>query len=567
MIPMKKLYFITRILFAAVVMFGTTNCHEDKGNYDYTTSSDALTIAQRMSRNPVDQTLCAYVFKQDEEIVIEAEYTINDPNLKESDLTFEWLLRDHAVSTEKTLELENYPSARYYGMILITDTRYNQQYSSEFSFQVDPTYTSGWAVLSEQDGFAQLGYLYKDANSGEFNFIGDVYANANEGAKIETGVTEMRSHIYSNANSGYLFGLSIVQPGTEGPIDLNPQDMSVWGKIKDNFLNNAAASLNFKGVIYKDESVYAITESGDLYIRDEGIYANSVVPHTGKFPSEPVYSAEKLNITKWINNSPFSNMMVYMPHVPVYNEAGKKCLLIKKGTVTPFTSVFYTNGNDEPHMPGDPGWDGKTSYPDLQFPGPEDLSGYKVISMEGCGYDTAAWIFDEDPFMVVAMFLQRESDGKYFLFSFDLYEKSNNYDVDLSLFYPLPADIDIDPATMLTCGCAGSSSRPGFFFTTRGNTELHYTDASNGVHQKVYTATSPITAMHTGEVNNAMGMYGEPGIYYNMFVVGTQAGDVTILDMSDEALVLGNASVLHSVNPGVGKITCIEYLPNDAVSY
>lgn len=563
---MKKLSIITRTFILSALMLGGASCHDDKGNYDYTAEMGALTISRNMYYHPTDPTLNAFVFKQNEDVVIEADYTINDKTLEESDLEFEWILGDKLVGTKKTLILRGYETARYWGVLLIKDTRYNLKYYAQFSFQIDPAYTSGWAILSEQGGFSQLGYLHKDDKSGAFEFIGDVYGKANEGAKIEAGVVEMRSHSYNDVIKGTLFGLSIVQPGVEGPIDLNPKDMSPYGKIKGNFLDNAGASLNFKGVIYKNENVYAITDTGDIYIRDEGFYGGSAIPHSGKFPSEPVYSYPKMNITKWINNSPFSNSMVLMSHVPIYDDAGKKCRLIRGGSVIPFSAEFYTNA-EEPVMPGDPGWDGTKAYPEIQFPGPENLSGYKVISMEGGGYDTAAWIFGEDSFMVIAMILQRESDGQYFFYSFDLHENKGNYNVDLSLFYPLPADIDIDPETMVTCSCLGSSSRPIFFFTTRGNTDLHYWNATTGIHRKVYTASSPITAIHTGEVNTALGVLGDPGIYNNMFVVGTESGDITVLNMSDQALALGNAPVIYTTNPGVGPITQIEYLPNDMMSY
>lgn len=556
---MKKIIFkiSSALLWAAFVPFAP-GCVNDNGNYDYSTDGKAITISLRMCQNPVDPTKYAYVFTQDEEVVIKAEYTINDITLTKNELSFEWILGDEIVSREETLEAGFYPSARYSGLIIITDTRYNQKYASEFDFQVDPAYTDGWAILSEQNGMAQLGYLHIDTSSedGSYEFIGDVYGKANNGAQLAEGSHDMSYHQYNM--DGIAWGLSIVQPGSEGPIDLNPTDMSVWGKIKDNFIGGSAPEEDFKSVVYKEEHVCAITESGDVYVREEGTYNDKIVPHTGKFPSTPAYSPGGLKITKWLNNSRAASGIFSQTFVLGYNDATEGCVMIRKGKIVPFSDDFFTN-DPEPHRNG-PGWDGTNSYPDITFPNPADLSAYNVIAFEQAGPDYTN--FASAP-VSVAIFLQKKSDGKYYLLSFEFYAEEYLYpavDIDLLLFYPLPDTFD--PQHMLHCGTLGGTNA-NIFLTDKTNMNLYYIDINAGTTRKVYTSTSPITVIHPGEVGN--GMF--PGIYDQLFVVGTETGEISVLKIDAEALALGNAKTVYSENPGVGKITGVEFLSNNWISY
>lgn len=555
---MKK-YIILSLLAA----YFAVSCHKDKGNYIYSTDNISLVISQEMNRNPKNQVLSAFVFELGEDIVIPAKYEIKDKELTKEDLGFEWILGGKVVSTEETLKMPSHPTNKYSGLLVIIDKRFNIKYSHIFSFQVNPYFTDGWA-LAVEDGSsnAYIDYLRKNVTKGGYDYVHDAYGKSNNGAFIKAGVKEIASHIFET--SPFSFGLSVVQSGPEGPLDFDVNSMKRLVNIKDEFLT-LPASLNVKSIIYKQEYTYILDESGEVYIKVDERLKGSLVPHSGFFPSSSVYFDEGGKISHWVNTSNISTAFSLLPGTIAYDYKNKRCVEFFQLKHRPFTDskAFYSN-KEEPHKKG-PGFDGTKEYPEIVYPGPEDLSGYKVHKMSSCGYDASMFA---SPFLTVFMLLEKESDGKLYFYTFNNFYDTQLglLDIDLSLFFPVPATLDLDPSTMIVRGNLGGADHI-VYFTAKGNKDLYYFNTQSGTIRKIYTSASPITAMRQGEIQQISGEWGEPGIYNDLFVVASQDGMVKVLKVDDSVLAGSAPKVEHSFKLEKGYAAHIEYLPNSVASY
>ena len=544
-----KIYIISAI--GALLL---TGCYEDKGNYDYSTEGGALDFSEMLNYGNYG----SYTFRMDEEVTFEVKYKILDPTLNENNISYTWFRGSELISTEKALNLGEQLPGDYKLMLVVTDNRFNYTYSIPITYTVTPMYTDGWAVLSDNNGTSELGYFYIDASDNSFSeFEADLYPKYNNGETLGTEPKELVYHAYG-VNSD--FALNITQGGTEGPIDLDAGSMTKLGTIKNDFIGEAPANLNVKSPIYKNGGVFILTEDGDVYLRDEAQYNGTIVPHTGKFPSVPAYIDGGMKISKWINNSALSSMMLDQYFVVGYDEMHDRLITFiasssNTGAILPFTAALYTNAN-EPHLPGDPGSDGINDYPDIQYPGPEDLSGYDVVAL--CSYNGS---FDDGSQMYVANILKKESDNTCYLLTFGYWYTSRASDVDLEHFYPFP--VEIDPDHMIYT--SNQAGEPYMYFTANGNKDLYFLNLSNGTCRKIYSSASEITALRTGEASNMMYSwgFGALGRYGEKLVVGTVDGQLTVLEVTNTTLAAGNATVLKQYDTGAGKIVAIEYMSND----
>ena len=536
----------------SVVLAAAASCYKDNGNYDYTTEPTAITIDEAMRSNKIDPSKEPFVFKLGEPIEIPAKYTINDPLLKPENISIEWYFGAELVASGETLTLENRPLGRYTGMLVITDLRYDQKYTSEYSFQVEGTYSNGWAIVSEKSGASILSYLEMDSNTGEYKFNEDVYAKSNEGASLPVGIRGASYHMFQTYPQ--VFALSLALPG-DGAIDVDCNSMSVLGNANREFIN-LPDNIEFKDVSYMTSpmaggSVYALTTDGKLYVREEAaLESGNVVPHAGIYPSLPLATADGYEITHWINTAKVSVMFTGVEHLIAFDKKNSRCVVLKNNKFIPITDDFFTN-NPEPNRRGY-GFDGKNHYEDIVFPDPHNLSGYEVKAMYGTGLLAD---FMTGP-LTVCMIL--EKDGKSYFYSFTYYDSWGSVDGDRDLFFPIPDDIGFDVETMISCDLLGGPD-PVLYFTANGNKDLYFINATNGTMKKIYTSESKITGFGPGEVYNMMYMFTP---YYENFIIGTEDGNMKVVKMDNAARAQGVSEILYEINPGVGEIKYVRFMGN-----
>ena len=570
---MKKYRFY--IYMALCMTLLMQSCYEDLGNYEYTTSElDAITISDEMEISSTSYIKPTFIFKVGEEVVIPIKYTINDQMLTKDQIGIEWYFGDELVSTAETLELGYQPLGNYTGLVVLTDLRYGTKYQSKYVFEVESTYTQGWAALSDHNGASMLSYIEINPNTGEYVFMDDVYAKSNEGETLSADASSMSYHIYGT--SPYTYGLSIIQNNATGPIELNPQSMNPIGNVKDRFISSVDGA-EFMDVAYMANAVYALTKDNKLYAREEAVYSGSIVPHASYFPASPVVVDGGAKITKWSNAARVSiNFLTSWTGVLAYDELNSRLLYINGLKVTPFSDMFYAN-NPEPNYNG-PGTDGTNVYNDITFPCPENLSGYKVLAMHTVGFDTdiiAEIIYGITPSTSVIMLLQSEADGKLYFLTFRFMDYYGMLDVDLDLFFPVPEDIKIDVDNFKALDHVGGPDHIYYFVANDGK-DLYYLDAIYGTCKKIYSAQAEITAIGLGEIQNtdaAMEEFfgGDPTSfytpYYHKFLVATKGGDITVLKVDKSVRASGNAPVLKTLSPGVGDFKYFTYMTNSTLSF
>lgn len=563
------------ILFAFLMTLLMQSCYVDKGNYDYTTSDlEAVTISTEMEYNSASSTKAPFVFKVGEEVIIPLKYTINDQMLTKEQLAVEWYFGDDLVSDGETLNLGYQPLGSYTGLVVITDLRYGTKYSSKYAFQVESTYTQGWAALSDINGATMLSYIEIDPKTGDYVFMDDVYSKSNEGETLSADVSDMSYHMYGT--SPYTYGLSIVQNGPVGPIELDPHSMNVMASVRDRFISSAS-DIEFKDVAYMSNAVYALSKDKKVYARKESVYSGAIVPHASYFPANPVVVDGGAEVSMWANMCRVSqSSLLAWRGIIAYDELNSRTLYINDMKVTPFSSLFYAN-NPEPNY-GGPGTDGVNTYDDITFPCPEDLSGYNVLGMYAAGYDAdiiAEIIYGIIPTASVIMLLESKADQKLYFFTYRFTDYYGMLDIDLDLFFPVPADIKINKDNFKGLNHVGGPNHL-FYFTANDNKDLYYLDAIYGTCKKVYTANAEITAIGLGEIQNsdaAMEEFfgGDPSgfytPYYQKFLVATKGGDITVLKMDDAARAYGNPSVLKTLSPGVGDFKAFTYMTDSSLSY
>lgn len=567
--------YLNYIFVTLCVTLLAQSCYKDMGNYDYTTSDlAAITISSEMEYSASSSIKPTFIFKVGEEVVIPIKYTINDPNLTKEQVSIEWYFGDEMVSTSETLNLGYQPLGMYTGMVILTDMRYDIKYYRKYAFNVESTYTQGWAALSEINGTTMLSYIEIDPNTGEYVFMDDVYAKSNDGDALSADVTGMLYHMYDT--SPYTWGLSIVKNDEVGPIELDPQSMNVMGTVRDRFITSVDG-VKFTDVAYLANSVYALTTDKQIYARSEAIFSGSVVPHSSYFPAAPVVVDGGAEVSKWVNLSGISrSSLTAWRGLVAYDELNSRCLYIKNMKVTPFSDLFYMN-SPEPNFNG-PGTDGINTYPDITFPRPEDLSGYNVLGMYAVGYDTdmiAELIYGLTPTASFVMLLESKTDGKLYFFTFRFVDYYGMLDVDLDLFFPVPEDINIDVDDFKALDHLGSPDNT-FYFVANNNKDVYYLDAIYGTCKKVYTSSADITAIGLGEIQNGDATMeeffgGDPSVFYTpyheKFLVATAGGDITVLKMNAATRASGSAPVLETLSPGVGDFKQFAYLANSSMSY
>ena len=464
---------------------------------------------------------------------------------------------DKEISQADTLKLAPMPAGKYVSLITIKDTKNSQLYSSDYSFEVEPAYVDGWVVATEDQTNSSLAYV--NLEDGKYKIVNDIYKNANPGKVLDKGIIEIANHTYKFQ---YKFALSIVPSGSTGPIDLNPQDMSTYGTLKDNFVGTAP-SKNFTSVIYHPLHVYALDEDGNVYIRNEATYNGEIVPQTGKFAPSPVVITGGLKVKYWTNTSQFDGMMTNFSRIIAYNESTESFVVMSDGKVKMMGDEYFTNGSNEPHMPGDD-VDGVAG---LKYPDPKDLSEYEVVKMEAAGLNTdlMSTMFGAPQYLNVATILKAKADGKYYLFTFHFYVGSwgTSDDVDIDKMLPLDGVINFDTKSIFTGNLGGGSKGDYMMFTANNNTELHYLNLLTGTTKKLYAASSEITAMNYGALQNGAALGGPVPALEDMFMLGFADGSVTILNINSNALATGNAEVLYQTSIANGKVTAIKFMPNN----
>lgn len=495
-------------------------------------------------------------FKSGEQIIIPSYVkmlTADSSEIRKS-LKYEWILGNEVVSTQDTLKLSGYSPETYNGILKITDTRKNIIYSSVFQFSVEARYGEGFLIFAEKEGTSDIGMLsiHEKENKKGYDFSENIYSSSNKGAKFPSGILATNVHFYGIDNIGF----DVVDPAN-GPTDLKVSSMQIIGNARKDFMGEP--SFKIKDQIFvtvgEDNYVYALTDAGGVHVRKEKLIRDKngekIIPHASFFSSKPIVNSDgDLNITKWMNISDAAHSFAGIKHIMAYDEVSKGIVVINGMKISKIDNSFYADAN-EPHKNGK-GWDGKREYPEITFPVPENLAGYKVLAINGSGFSMNQWGSGQ---LSVLLILERESDGKLFFFTYRYKNAWGETDINLDLFFPVPDEIKMDKSNLKICNSIGGENN-FVYFTANNSRDIYYLNLISGNITKIYSCPEAISCIDVGQVAN---LTGELNIYGNKVIIGTEEGTIKVLEVTPDSWISGTVSEFCSFKTNMGKIKFVNY--------
>ncbi|MEG0796762.1 MAG: PKD-like family lipoprotein [Odoribacter sp.] len=264
------------ILFSLLLtIFG---CIDDGGNYDYAPTRE-LQVIEMKSTN---------ILTVGESVILSPKAIVKKDPLKIQieGVKFEWLINYKVVAETETFTFTAESDGDYYGQLRMTDPLTGAISLFDFSITVKSPFETGYAILSEENGKAQLSFIRAKwlgqpdtiIYEGEYK---DIYKQLNEGEDLQGLPISISEHWkYDN---GLQNGELTLLTGNESEVyaqELNGTSLKRETYIQQEFENGMPAGCRPKQIIHTDWDSFLLDESGDVYIRR----SNSLEGfHTGFF--------------------------------------------------------------------------------------------------------------------------------------------------------------------------------------------------------------------------------------------------------------------------------------------
>lgn len=539
-----KTKHILLIIVASLMTMSLSNCTQDDGNYEYTTGINGIKFERFKS---------SLTFTVSERIEIIPGYILDDPTMKESDLSFSWKLNGKPYSNTKTLIAETLPAGDYTCELVIKDNRYGTMYPISTGFRVTAEFVDGWMILSENAGKSELSYLQlKDKNTPK-DLVQDVYGKANEGQQLGSDPRKLVYHAYPAAG-GTMRQLAVHQGGGQGSVELMGATMLKDINIKDEFLFPITAVP--VEAFYRKYGNVVMLDDGNIYFKDNVIVNGKPVPHSTKYGA-PIYAEGGIKAKYLLPMNIFSDNYV-MPYANVqycivYDELNHRFLSVSSLNAATTGKINYMDKyNGDAILPGS----SVNIAPDdaLKWPGAENLEGYEVVATMSRGAKEGRG--DESH---VVSILKSKADLKYYIFQFGYWLTAKIEDVDLEIFEEFPGSEYINDKSIFSAFIAGE---PYIYFSGgAGNNELYYYNVTSRACVKVHTANSRITAIKPGVIASwDFAEYEGYSIYVDRLLFGTEGGEVVLFNIDNG----GNSIQVMKSWSGVGKVVDIEFMEGES---
>lgn len=538
---------LTAILAGA---FLATACYEDKGNYDYTTTGDDILVYRLDTMQNVRLT-----WSYDEAITIEPGYRIlHEGVVTTDDLAYEWNIDGKVVSQERLLAIEPLAVGRHPGSFTVIDTRHELRYSTIFTLVVTSSFAEGWFILSDDGGKSLLSYVNLIDASTPGELVRDVYGDVNQGAALGSDPRKIRLVSYDGQTPTYEW--EVLQGS--GSISIDQATMTPVSEINTEFIGGTAPA-GFIPVdgFQRDGGSILLSEEGKVYQRDFSFYNDYPVAHSGKYGTTPVYYDGGMEIGLMNGFDHFTNKSYgHIPFALLYDRLNNRLLSVYgfnvKGNISSEFGSFRTVRVPEASavQPGD-------SDPEsgLAFPDPAALGDYTVEAMGArVTYATVGVATTATNILL----LKDATDGKYYLLSFDYKMNSEtSVAVTLNWFRALPEVEGFDGESLFEVCIGGVEVL--FFTAGADNTTLYAYDLVTGTATALYTAPSRITSLRPGVVDipSTFAAYAKT-VYKDRMLLGTESGELVLLDISEEALAGGSTPVVASFM-GLGKVVDMDF--------
>ena len=287
---MKNILF----LLFAFVLWG---CIEDNGNYDYNPSRDlivedvpgniTLTVGESVTLTPKPMVR----YDKTKTIIEGVEY--------------EWVLEGEVVSREPSFTYTAQEYGNFEGILRIKDPLTKSMSFWDFRFDVETQYKSGFLVLSEENGKAQLSMIrakWSRTPSDTIVYEGEwknVYETENGGESIIGRPLSLTEHWAYDDDMIQLGEVTIV---TEVDGKLKIQELNGFNFKRETYIEQEfkdeklPVNYNPKVIMHTCFDSFLLDESGDVYMRRSSVKNGY---HTGYFAD---------NIKLW-NGQKFSDLI------------------------------------------------------------------------------------------------------------------------------------------------------------------------------------------------------------------------------------------------------------------
>lgn len=523
-------------------------CYSDKGNYDYSTTGDDVVVYRLDTMESVRLN-----WSYDEKIVIEPGYKIVHDRVSEPQLRYEWNIDGQSVSTERVLSIDPLPVGRHAGSFSVLDAVRNIRYSTIFTLTVTSSFAEGWFILSDEGGKSLLSYLNLVDASTPGELVRDVYGEVNEG---ELGSDPRKIRLVAYDGQSVAYEWEVLQGS--GSVSLDQATLTRTTDIDTEFVGGQAPE-GFVAVdgFQRNGGSIVLADDGRVYQRDFSFYNDFPVAHSGKYGTTPVYFDGGMDIALMNGFDHFTDKSYgHIPYALLYDRLNNRLLSVYgfnvKGNASSKFGVFRALKIPDAASvrPGDTDPESGLVFPDVAA-----LDGYTLQAMGArVTYATVGVATTSTNYLL----LRSEADGKYYLLSFD-YKMNSESSVAISLnsFRAFPQTPGFGPESLFEVCIGGSETI--FYTAGANNEELYAYDIPGGTSAAIHTASSRITALRPGVVAipQQFAAYAKT-IYQDRMLLGTGAGTLTLLDISEESIAGGNCPALASLS-GLGKVVDMDF--------
>lgn len=523
-------------------------CYEDKGNYDYTTTGDDIVVFRLDTMEHVRLN-----WGYDEKIVIEPGYKIVHERVSENDLRYEWSIDGKAVSAERILQIEPLHVGRHAGSFTVIDAAREIRYSTIFTLLVTSSFSEGWFILSDDGGRSLLSYVDLVDASTPGELVRDVYGDVN-GEELGSDPRKIRLVAYDGQQTSYEW--EVLQGS--GGVSIDQSTMTRVIDIGSEFVGGAAPA-GFVPVdgFQRDGGSIVLSEDGKVYQRDFSFYNGYPVAHSGKYGTTPVYFDGGMEIALMNGFDHFTNKSFgHIPFALLYDRLNNRLLSIYgynvRGNVASRFGLFRALKIPEAASvkPGDTDPESGLAFP--------DVAGFGDYTVEAMGARVTYATVGVATASTNYLLLRSAAEGKYYVLSFD-YKMNSESSVAIALksFRPFPETPGFGPESLFEVCIGGSETI--FYTAGADNDTLWAYDILTGTGTPVYSAGARITALRPGVVAipTQFAAYAKT-IYKDRMLLGTAAGTLALLDMSEEALTAGTLPVIGTFS-GLGRVVDMDF--------
>ena len=276
---MKTFNIVLSCLLAFVLCH---SCIDDEGNYDYSELTQ-VTI------NSLPNYWTAYL---GEEFVFDPDIDYGDADSTEfsyiwiSELQDEW---QDTVCTEKELRYTWTQMGGYWNTFIVKHDPTGALTASQFYLTISSQYSTGWTILSEENGTSVLSYIRREStgeDEASYTLIKDIYAEL-QGEPLGTGPIRLGRHYSDEMDE-----IFVIQES--GAVEISGLDFSKQITTEEEFVGGVyPAGFEPKQAEYASLIDAILGTDGNVYVR-----ANPSSPyslHLSQYGDVPAFSNARIS--------------------------------------------------------------------------------------------------------------------------------------------------------------------------------------------------------------------------------------------------------------------------------